>query len=930
MLEDTRFVRGSTNAQLGAQAGAAPAIVARPAARIAGRVVYENGKPASGVLVEVFIPMLGSDGAVTKSDGSYLLQSLAAGPANVSVIDRSGKWVTSGVQGLATVEGKTVKAPDIVLSPGAIIEGTVTDEATGKPRAKIGIYITGPQGSWMSAGGARATSDKNGHFSARVAPGKNRIQLFNPDGYGRTEPEIPVEIKKGEKKQVAIKLEKEIVVTGRVTDAIGKPIAGERVNLMIVVDEHNRSTGARATTDERGAFQIPNMVAGKARITVGPEMETGKWQIAKNAEFDVPAKGPVDVVVKKADVKTLTGRVVTPAGKPVPGATVTVWVMAAKPETWGKTPRLSANAEGIFQVDGFTPGMKIDFKSATKIGYAYLSGGVFKDKDGAASISDIVLAPLSGKLSGRVTDSTGAPVANARVATIEGGAENPTSTGPDGSFALNSIPEGDVTVIAATGSAYGSLKAQTGGGAVEVKLQRSEVMDAQRVYAALQELWDEASKRPRQNWWRTRIPVLVVRSNPDLALKMLYKPDGSVDEEAALETIVALMRREPGRALDWGLPLLDSMKNPRMILRTACVLGLVAAGSNQELARSLYARAKEHLGQGKKESDARWEASETMADYAHLASLAGKLADGEGDAMLDKMIETMKQAKLPDDVLAGQTGTVAMGSVLLAEKLLGHITGPSIHQVMDEIAIEASFFDIPTARRMLRQIEDAGGNETNHGSYGQAAMYVILALGPTDLAGALEVARSVHNDRYRKLALGIAAPFQPREAQIGVLREAFDAVQSDYNYVVEDMSWIGWLAHSVDPKASLDMFATAKNKLQTDPEQQSSDITAYAMYYSAVDPASSRLMLESDFVKFKQAGQSRGQWALEDVADAMSVVDVGRAVELAKQIRDLTTRGYALAKIARYALASDDGKQKLMRLLWTRSEAWYYGGPSPW
>lgn len=931
MLEDTRFVRSSVNAQVGANAPPVPTLTARPAAQIAGKVVYENGKPAVGIMVEVHLSTHGTSGAVTNADGSYLLQSLSAGQATVAASDRSGKWISSSVKDLTTVEGKTINAPNVVLSAGAIIEGIVTDEATGKPRPGIEIMVAGPQGSWMTAGGARAISDKTGHYSVRVGPGMNRIQLFNSDGCGRPEPPISVEVKKGEKKTVPIKVQSQAVFSGKLVDTDGKPLADQRMSVMVMIDEeHNRQMGGRACTDKAGQFRVINLAPGKVRLTLGDAFGPQMWEVIEPKDIKLPAPGPVKVVVRKVEVGKLEGRVVTTSGKPVDGATVNIWVMAAEPETWLKTPHLNTNADGIYRIDGFMPGMKITFKSATKPGYAYQSGGAFSAEDKKASISDIVLAPLTGKLAGRVMDSTGAPIVNARVATLEAGAENSALTGADGRFSLSSVPEGSVTVIAATGSSYSSIKA-AGGAPVEIKMEDKPKAGAEQVYSALQEIWEEASKDPQGNWWRTRIPVLLMQTNPDLALKMMKKSDGSMDEDSAFETIMALIRREPERAVKWGMPLLDAMKNPRTALRTACALGIAAFGSDPELAKSLYARAVDNIGLGSMaSSSAVQEAFESAKDYSYLGGLADKLANGDADAMFSNLSESAKQIKeYGGQARADQAGIIAMGSIPLAEKLAGQLSGLDATTAMTRIAIEASYYDLASARRILKQIEDAGGNEPNHLAYGEAAMYIILALGKTDPA-ALELAHNVHNDRYRRLVLGIVASFLPQDAQMQVLRDAFSAVRADNRYIVEDMSWIAWMAHSIDQKASDEMFASAKTELLADPEQESSELTAYAMHYAGTDPVMSRLMLETAFEQYKQPGQSRGGWALEQAAVAMSVVDVGRALELAKQIPDLTNRGYALTRIARYSLASDDQKQRLMRLHWTRSECWYYGGPSPW
>jgi hypothetical protein len=89
----------------------------------------------------------------------------------------------------------------------------------------------------------------------------------------------------------------------------------------------------------------------------------------------------------------LRGRIITPGGQPVAGATVTI----AESVFYGKTGASMhlqpvSGADGVFTLAEISPTLELSFISATKAGYQYVSGG--KVTDGAEpAITDIVLAP---------------------------------------------------------------------------------------------------------------------------------------------------------------------------------------------------------------------------------------------------------------------------------------------------------------------------------------------------------------------------------------------------------------------------------------------------------------------------------------------------------------------------------------------------------
>src|SRR5205823_503919 len=94
--------------------------------------------------------------------------------------------------------------------------------------------------------------------------------------------------------------------------------------------------------------------------------------------------------------------------------------------------------------------------------YRYVSGGKVSKQGDAFQVQDVVMTPLRGTLAGRVTNAAGAPVVGARVLALEGLPVARTTTGNDGRFTLQALPEGKVTVLAATSSEIAQVQTLAG------------------------------------------------------------------------------------------------------------------------------------------------------------------------------------------------------------------------------------------------------------------------------------------------------------------------------------------------------------------------------------------------------------------------------------------------------------------------------------
>ncbi len=205
-----------------------------------GRVVYEDGRPAASVRVVAQIQdeammklMAAGEGqlslhgltlplppgtphptpeqarrltegeAVTGPDGTYRLTGLTEAPYNVAVLsldpkaaDNTDPFVAAAVEGAPAAEGKTVALRDLVLTPGGLVSGRVTDGA-GKPLAGVFVGSYGPARPASSAMIISARTGPNGHYHLRVAPGTSRIYLADDRWKSK---DITLTVAKGETK----------------------------------------------------------------------------------------------------------------------------------------------------------------------------------------------------------------------------------------------------------------------------------------------------------------------------------------------------------------------------------------------------------------------------------------------------------------------------------------------------------------------------------------------------------------------------------------------------------------------------------------------------------------------------------------------------------------------------------------------------------
>jgi protocatechuate 3,4-dioxygenase beta subunit len=415
-------------------AGGRAALVAIPAARVAGRVVtrlpgvsvsgltayYQASRPSREYRPETNF----GEEVRTDADGRFVHDGLNEGTINVFVHgDGENKdWTYRAAQDIELKPGKTSEVT-IELIRGVEVEGTIVVQGSRTPIecAQVGVY--GPFRPRTGAMTTGATTDARGRYHYRLPSGQTYFYVMGPpegrftslpgEGSSRT---VTIPDGAASYEVPPIELAPAVAVRGRILDAIGGPIAGATV---VGTCEGGvcRPFGGETVTDARGEFRLPpglyNTVAvGQAarlliRLRDGVEHEAAAVPTGDGAvtvklpvagEVVKGVEGPRDVAPGE-----LAGVVVDTEGKPIGGAEVDAW-------TWYPGNEAKTNAKGVFRIGGLDKGSKVEVV-VRKPGY---TPQLFLMQPTGQPGWVIVLGKKT-YFEGRVTGPDAKPVAGARI-----------------------------------------------------------------------------------------------------------------------------------------------------------------------------------------------------------------------------------------------------------------------------------------------------------------------------------------------------------------------------------------------------------------------------------------------------------------------------------------------------------------------------------
>ena len=172
----------------------------------------------------------------------------------------------------------------------AAANGTVSGRVTvdDKPAANVAVMLTPAEMGPRVKALARARTDAEGRYTlARVPAGRYNVMPFAPahlaaDLADSWPPGKKVNVSEGEAIEgVDFKLERGGVITGRVTDADGRPVVNQNVNVELIeapgTDRPRRTLPRPGTnlTDDRGVYRIYGLPEGRYRVYTGDDPDSG-------------------------------------------------------------------------------------------------------------------------------------------------------------------------------------------------------------------------------------------------------------------------------------------------------------------------------------------------------------------------------------------------------------------------------------------------------------------------------------------------------------------------------------------------------------------------------------------------------------------------------------------------------------------------------
>ncbi len=454
-------------------------------AAVTGRIVDGASRPIAGATIELKAApaargegrtmMFGGDDdahdpptvTATDHDGRFRLPGLAAGRYDVFVT-RSG-FARRTIGGVDVAETGTDLA-DVSLAPGVRLEGWVRNPAGEPVEGAQVLLASAARGGAMALPGMLdagqppdAVTGPDGWFAIDgLARGEHAELTVRRTGYVRQA--VPsLEVPPAE--PLAVVLRPASIVAGTVTDADGKPVAAADVSMAVTkkMGTGQMSFAFRsiegATADALGRFRYEGVEPGRVSLTArAPGLQEARLEAVEVPE----GQDVTDLALALKPGAWLVGQVLAPDGRSAIGARVG----RVKDGEMGRFDPSAAetDADGWYRVDGLAPGeLSIE---ATHSDYPRVA----KDVTLRAGENRLDLAFSGGvRVSGRVVDPGGAPLAGATVSLRDPGAfwggGSETVSGADGSFTIGGVREGTYDVWAAR-DGYGSSR---GTPRVEVK-----------------------------------------------------------------------------------------------------------------------------------------------------------------------------------------------------------------------------------------------------------------------------------------------------------------------------------------------------------------------------------------------------------------------------------------------------------------------------
>jgi hypothetical protein len=450
--------------------GAAPGsfdILLTPESSLAGTVIdAATGEPVVGVTVTVD----SNDSAVTDRDprditdehGAFRVARLGPGRYLAHARAPHGYGMSEGSVLVALgqhVDGVTIRLHPAYRVTGTVVrpDGSACDEASVSLSDRLAER-------WAELRQDLARVDNELHADG-VLPGTYQVNV-RCRGFQSLEKYDPITIVDKDVEHVKWQVDPGATVQGVVTNKRGQPVEDANVWARVVGGPPRGQGGwGGDETGPDGRYSLTGLRAGSYRIEAGSRTTSGPtdgWSV------EVPAGSTIEKNLVVDDDGSVAGTVVTASGKPVAG----VDVRAQSSGRGGGASGRSA-ADGTFLIEGIRPG-DYTIRAYRAWSQALRKPGTTDDGKqgepaavtaGKTTTVRLVVEDQSGRITGTVLDTNGAPAADAYVSAVResdaAGAQKsnvaaarwtygdkPVITDTSGAFTVGNLSPGNYTVRA--------------------------------------------------------------------------------------------------------------------------------------------------------------------------------------------------------------------------------------------------------------------------------------------------------------------------------------------------------------------------------------------------------------------------------------------------------------------------------------------------
>lgn len=396
-----------------------------------------------------------------------------------------GKFLAAALVTALGIAGQE-KAPE-----PARVEGKVLDAVSGQPVRKAAVIIR--QRNVQDSGFA-AVTDAAGHFEFTGLSAGTWVAEVQRDGYATLGGSLPgTEVKEltwplaegAVLKEVALRLAPAGVVTGRVLDTDGEPLASAAVMLTLQGAKPAPHAARYGQTNDLGEYRIYNVIPGRYLVSVSyerqwsmpgvkmlePPDKTGRRRptedyvrtyypgtpdpaqataIRVGAGAQVPG---IDIRMVRAGGVRVRGRVAASEGAPSPFTLVIMMEAGNVALGAGKSYHAIARGDGAFAFDSVRPGRYL-LQCTSAMGSQQVRGRQWIEV-GDADVEGIqVLLSPPSKIEGKLSVEGETPLPGGLNAILMPREDDPTYMGggftsvrKDGSFTLEQVYNGTYDLL---------------------------------------------------------------------------------------------------------------------------------------------------------------------------------------------------------------------------------------------------------------------------------------------------------------------------------------------------------------------------------------------------------------------------------------------------------------------------------------------------